>query len=132
MKATHNLNLKYSNVDLNSAEFKEEIEKIKNTPTPQFAKYVPSLEKLKEIRKKYEDKKNIIVEGNGGAISNFRGIWSALGEISDKNVYLLDTEDPDYIFELRKKCDKKNTLVILTSKSGSRIQVVANYFALQD
>lgn len=132
MKATHNLNLKYSNVDLNSAEFKEEIEKIKNTPTPQFAKYIPSLEKLKEIRKKYEDKKNIIVEGNGGAISNFRGIWSALGEISDKNVYLLDTEDPDYIFELRKKCDKKNTLVILTSKSGSRIQVVANYFALQD
>ncbi len=127
-----NLSLSNSTTNLDASDFGEKIEKIKNTPTPKFAEYEPDLLKLKELREKYKGKKNIIVEGNGGAISNFRGIWSALGEISDKNVYLLDTEDPDYIYELRKKCDKKNTLVILTSKSGSRIQVLANYFAFQD
>lgn len=127
-----NLNLANSTTNLSPSDFEDRIEKIKNIPVPKFAEYAPDLSKLKKLRGKYKDKKNIIVEGNGGAISNFRGIWSALGSVSDKNVYLLDTEDPDYIYELRKKCDKKNTLVILTSKSGSRIQVLANYFALQD
>lgn len=132
MKNMHNLNLKYSNVDLASPEFGEKIERIKNVPTPKFAKYTPNLGKLKELRIKYRDKKNIIVEGNGGAISNFRGIYGALGEASDKNVYLLDTEDPDYIAEIMSKCKKEDTLVVLTSKSGTRIQVLANYFALKD
>jgi len=127
-----NLNLLNSTTNLDSSGFEGRIEKIKNIPVPKFAEYAPDLSKLKELREKYKDKKNIIVEGNGGAISNFRGIWSALGEVSGKNIILLDTEDPDYIYELRKKYDKKNTLVILTSKSGSRIQVLANYFALQD
>ncbi|MDF1497973.1 MAG: hypothetical protein P1P85_01265 [Patescibacteria group bacterium] len=127
-----NLNLTYSAIDLSSPEFVEKIEKIKNTPTPKFAQYTADLKKLKVLREKYQDKKNIIVEGNGGAISNFRGIYSALGEIYDKNVYLLDTEDPAYIQELKKKCSPENTLVILTSKSGTRIQVLANYFAFQN
>jgi glucose-6-phosphate isomerase len=128
-----NLNLSRSTTSLDASEFFEErIEKIKNFPVPKFAEYAPDLSKLKKLRDKYKDKKNIIVEGNGGAISNFRGIYSALGEADNKNIYLLDTEDPDYIYELRKKCDKKNTLIILTSKSGSRIQVLANYFAFQD
>ncbi len=126
------LNLNHSTVDLSSLKFKEKIEKIKNTPTPRFARYVPDFEKMETLKEKYKDKKNIIVEGNGGAISNFRGIYSALGKISDKNVHLLDTEDPDYIYDLKKKCLSKNTLVILTSKSGTRIQVLANYFALKD
>ncbi len=126
------LNLDHSAIDLSSPEFEEKIEKIKNTPTPNFAKYTPALDNLKKLEEKYKNKKNIIVEGNGGSISNFRGIYSALGEISNKNVYLLDTEDPDYIQELKKKCSPKDTLVILTSKSGTRIQVLANYFAFQD
>jgi glucose-6-phosphate isomerase len=127
-----NLNLSNSTTNLESSELEGRIEKIKNISVPKFAEYAPDLSKLKKLREKYKDKRNIIVEGNGGAISNFRGIWSALGEISDKNVVLLDTEDPDYIYELRKKYDKKNTLVILTSKSGARIQVLANYFAFKD
>ena len=126
------LNLDNSTVNSDLQDYEEKIEKIQNTPTPRFAKYTPNLEKLKVLREKYQDKKNIIVEGNGGAISNFRGIWNALKNMSDKNVCLLDTEDPDYISELRKKCPKEDTLVILTSKSGTRIQVLANYFAFAD
>ncbi|MCK5084201.1 MAG: hypothetical protein KAQ64_00920 [Candidatus Pacebacteria bacterium] len=127
-----NLNLNHSTIDLSFPEFKKEIEKIKNTPVPRFAKYTPNLDELKRKKEKYKNTKNIIVEGNGGAISNFRGIYSTLGEISDKNVYLLDTEDPAYIHKLKKKCSPENTLVILTSKSGTRIQVLANYFAFKD
>ncbi|MCK5413125.1 MAG: hypothetical protein KAI57_01995 [Candidatus Pacebacteria bacterium] len=126
------LNLNNSSVNSDLQGYEEKIEKIQNTPTPRFAKYTPDLEKLKVLREKYQDKKNIIVEGNGGAISNFRGIYSALKNMSDKNVFLLDTEDPDYIAELRNKCKKEDTLVILTSKSGTRIQVLANYFAFAD
>jgi len=126
------LDFDHSTVNLFSPEFEEKIKKIRSTPTPNFAKYIPDLDNLKKLEEKYKDKKNIIVEGNGGAISNFRGIYGALGETSDKNVYLLDTEDPDYINELKNKCAKEDTLVILTSKSGTRIQVLANYFAFQD
>ena len=132
MSKKFKLNLDNSTVNSDLHGYERLLKKIKNIPTPRFAKYTPDLEKLKILKEKYQDKKNIIVEGNGGAISNFRGIWSALGEISDKNVFLLDTEDPDYINELRRKCPKEETLVILTSKSGTRIQVLANYFAFAD
>jgi glucose-6-phosphate isomerase len=127
-----NLNLNHSTIDLTSPEFKEKIEKIKSTPVPNFAKYAPDLEEIKKLKEKYKDKKNIIVEGNGGSISNFRGIYSALGEKDNKNVFILDTEEPDYIKYLKNKCPKEDTLVILTSKSGTRIQVLANYFAFNN
>jgi len=126
------LNLNNSTVNSDLQDYEEKIEKIQNTPVPRFAKYTPNLEKLKILREKYKDKKNIIVEGNGGSISNFRGIYNALGTEINKNVFILDTEDPDYIYDLKKKCLPEDTLVILTSKSGTRIQVLANYFAFQD
>ncbi len=110
----------------------EKIEKIKNTPVPNFAKYSPDLEEIRKLKEKYKDRKNIIVEGNGGSISSFRGIFQALGDKENKNVFILDTEDPDYIKYLKNKCPKEDTLVILTSKSGTRIQVLANYFSFQD
>ncbi|MCK4592537.1 hypothetical protein KAT63_03835 [Candidatus Parcubacteria bacterium] len=126
------LNLDHSTIDLSFSEFEEKIEKIKNTPVPNFAKYTPDLKEIKKLKEKYKDKKNIIVEGNGGSISNFRGIFSALGEKDNKNVFILDTEEPDYIKYLKNKCKKEETLVILTSKSGTRIQVLSNYFAFKD
>ena len=130
--STLNLNLNHSTIDSSSPEFKEKIEKIKNTPVPNFAKYSPDLEEIRKLKEKHKDRKNIIVEGNGGSISNFRGIFQALGDKENKNVFILDTEDPDYIKYLKNKCPKEDTLVILTSKSGTRIQVLANYFAFQD
>ena len=130
--STLNLNLDYSTIDLSSPEFNKQIEKIKQTPVPNFAKYTPDSKEIKKLKEKYKSKKYIIVEGNGGSISNFRGICRTLGTELDKNVFILDTEDPAYIYELKKKCSPQNTLVILTSKSGTRIQVLANYFAFQD
>ncbi len=127
-----NLNLDHSTIDLSSPEFKKRIEKIKNTPVPNFAKYSPDLEEIRKLKEKYKDKKNIIVEGNGGSISNFRGIFQALGDKENKNVFILDTEDSDYIKYLKNKCPKEDMLVILTSKSGTRIQVLANYFVFQN
>jgi len=130
--STLNLNLNHSTVNLDSKELKENIEKIKNTPVPNFAKYTPALKEIRKLKEKYKNIKNIIVEGNGGSISNFRGIFQALGDKENKNIFILDTEDPDYIKYLKNKCPKEDTLVILTSKSGARIQVLANYFAFQD
>lgn len=131
MSTEFSLGLSQCNVNPDSEEFKSKIEKINAIPTPNFAKYIPNIENLRKLRGKYKSKKNVIVEGNGGAIENFRAIFSALSEQSEKNVYMLDTEDPDYIHDLIKSCDVKNTLAILTSKSGTRIQVLANYFALK-
>jgi len=127
--STLNLNLNHSTVNLDSKELKENIEKIKNTPVPNFAKYTPALKEIRKLKEKYKNIKNIIVEGNGGSISNFRGIFQALGDKENKNIFILDTEDPDYIKYLKNKCPKEDTLVILTSKSGARIQVLANYSA---
>ena len=130
--STLNLNLDSSTIDLSSSEFNKKIEKIKNTPVPNFAKYSPDLKEIRKLKEKYKNKKNIIVEGNGGSISNFRGIYSALGNRENKNVFILDTDDPDYVEYLKKKCSPQDTLVILISKSGTRIQVLTNYFAFQE
>jgi len=131
MSAEYKLNLDHSNVDLVQHEFRDKVKRIKDVDTPDFAKYAPNLREIKKLRDKYKKKKNIIVEGNGGSISNFKALYKSLEKEANRNVFIVDTDDPDYVHEIASKCGRKDSLVILTSKSGARIQVVANYFAFK-
>jgi len=114
----------------------EEIAKIEakphDLPVPKFAIYQPDFEIIRKAREKYGNRKNFIIEGNGGSVSTLRGLLDCFLPATDKNVFILDTDDPDYISDLRKKCPVKDTLFVVINRSGNSIQTVSGYLALKD
>ncbi|MDD3005985.1 MAG: hypothetical protein PHX30_00150 [Candidatus Pacebacteria bacterium] len=131
MSEEYFLDLDFSRAKLTEEEIKVCEEKIVKLETPSFATYSPDFSSLKELSEKYPDKKNIIIEGNGGSISTIRAFASCL-DTQGKNVFLLDTDDPDYLSEIKRKCEATDTLLIVTSKSGESINAIADYLALRD
>lgn len=131
MSEEYFLDLDFSQAKLTEAEINAYEKKTKNLKVPYFATYSPDFSTLKEMSEKYRDKKNIIIEGNGGSISTIRAFVSCF-DTPDKNVFLLDTDDPDHIAAIKKKCSTADTLLIVTSKSGESINAVADYLALRD
>lgn len=99
----------------------KEIEKITLSETPEFVRYVPDFELIKNLAKAYEKYKNILVIGHGGSITSFYGFYQALKFQATKQAYFLSTVDPDYIAELKKELTPQDTLVIAVSKSGETI-----------
>lgn len=132
MEKEFSLNLDFSGADLTEEEIKTAENKIREFAIPQFAIYSPDFDIIKQIQEKYRDKKNIIIEGNGGSVSTFRGFLECFGRDSDKDVFILDTDDPDYIAMIRNKCKKEDTLFLVINRSGNSIQTISGYLALQD
>jgi glucose-6-phosphate isomerase len=127
MNEDYSLDLSLSRADLKDAE-----KKVLGLEIPKFATYVPDFEAIERAKEKYGAAKNLIIEGNGGSISSLRGFLSCFGDDADKNVYMLDTDDPDYIDSIRKKCKKEDTLFIVINRSGNSIQTISGYMALRD
>jgi glucose-6-phosphate isomerase len=88
---------------------------------PEFIKYQPDFELLKELADKYQRYQNILVIGHGGSITSFYGFYQTLKYQAKKIVYFLNTVDPDYIFELKQQLKPEDTLVIAISKSGENV-----------
>jgi glucose-6-phosphate isomerase len=76
---------------------------------------------IEKIAEQYEKYENLLLIGHGGSTTSFYGIYHALREQSSKNVYVLNTVDPDYIVELKKILAPDNTLVMAISKSGETV-----------
>lgn len=132
MNEEYLLNLDFSQANLTEEETKAVEGKVKGLEVPFFAKYSPDFAAIKEIGKTYADKKNIIIEGNGGSISTVRAFSSCFTPDTGKNVFILDTDDPDYIAELKKKCSVEDTLLIVINRSGNSIQTISGYLLLQE
>ncbi|MFA6897675.1 MAG: hypothetical protein WCQ96_05335 [Patescibacteria group bacterium] len=132
MNEEYSLNLEFSQANLTEEEKRFAKEKISALETPFFAKYSPECESIKEVAKKYKNKKNIIIEANGGSISTIRAFSSCFSADTDKNVFILDTDDPDYIAELKKKCKKEDTLLMIINRSGNSIQTISGYLLLPE
>lgn len=132
MNEEYFLNLESSQANLTEEEIKIAEEKIKILEIPFFAKYSPEFESIKTVGKKYESKKNIIIEGNGGSISTIRALSSCFSPDTGKNVFILDTDDPDYIAELKGKCKVEDTLFIVINRSGNSIQTITGYLLMQE
>jgi glucose-6-phosphate isomerase len=86
---------------------------------PLFAQYSPNFEEIDKLAKKYKNKKNIIVIGNGGSITSFHFFLTALK--SNKNVFLVSTMEPDFLADVKSKCKKEDTVIIAISKSGTNV-----------
>ncbi len=98
-----------------------------------FTRVQPNMDIILEIAGKYGNLKNLVLIARGGSVSTFRAFWEGYGKyISDKNVYFVDTVDPDYIFYVKDKCTPQDSLVISISKSGITVDVLETVFAFSD
>ncbi|MCL5666976.1 MAG: hypothetical protein M1383_04375 [Patescibacteria group bacterium] len=91
---------------------------------PEFVKYVPDLQKINKIASEHAQYQNILIIGHGGSVNPFYGLYEALKYQAKKQVFILNTVDPDYIFELKQKLQPENTLVIPISKSGETVTLM--------
>ena len=89
---------------------------------PAFITYRPDFDLLKKFAAEFSHFKNILVIGNGGSINPFYGFYYALKHQTTKQAYFLNTQDPDYIYELKQTLPTKDTLVLSVSKSGENTQ----------
>lgn len=131
MEKFFTLDINYSRAGLNEEEIKKAEAKAQGLETPKFATYLPDFKIIQQAKEKYQNKKNFIIEGNGGSVSTLRGFIECFPN-PEKNVYILDTDDPDYIALLRKKCSKEDTLFMVINRSGNSIQTISGYLAMKD
>lgn len=89
--------------------------------TPLFLSYRPNFGAIEKLAQEYEAYTNLVIIGHGGSISSFHGMYHALREQSTKNVYIVNTVDPDYISELKNSLSVEDTLVVAISKSGETV-----------
>ncbi|MEK7617924.1 MAG: hypothetical protein AAB410_02155 [Patescibacteria group bacterium] len=89
-----------------------------------FLSYQPDFKLMEDYAKTYMNFQNILIIGNGGSINPLIGIYHPLKHQAKKELYILSTQDPDYIYALKQKLKPDDTLVISISKSGENIQQI--------
>lgn len=128
---TLTLDLSAARAELSSEEISSAEARLRKIDIPDFAVWEPDFAAMDELAARFSRKKHFIIEGNGGSISTIRGLLTCF-DVPGRNVYLLDTDDPDYVRSLRERCPIEDTLLIITSKSGESIDAIAAMLALQD
>lgn len=88
---------------------------------PNFLDYHPDFVLLDKLQRKYASKQKLIVIGHGGSITTFAGLYGALKSKSSKQVFLVSTNDPDYISEVKAATNVNDTVVVAVSKSGETV-----------
>ncbi|MGB9748541.1 MAG: hypothetical protein ACP5OZ_02925 [Candidatus Woesearchaeota archaeon] len=91
---------------------------------PSFLNYKPNFKLMRKKAEKYEKLENIVILGFGGSINNFKAMLYALN--SKKNVYLVDTVETEFLFDVKNKCNRNKTLIVAISKSGDTLGVIEN------
>jgi len=93
----------------------------KNRPSePQyFQTYQPDWQKMESLAAKYSHLSHIVVVGNGGSINTFHGIYKALKVDHTPKVFLVDTNEPDFLNHVWNKIDPDKSLLLSISKSGA-------------
>ena len=76
--------------------------------------------------KNFKKYKNFVLIGMGGSILGFKAIFSFLKQDINKNFFFLDNLDEQLLSQLS-KLKKKNTCVILISKSGNTLETILNF-----
>ena len=95
-------------------------EKVVALGNPDFTKYEEDLLNIKTTLEQYQKYSKIIVIGHGGSITNFAVYLRAL-KGNGKKVFILNTNEPDLIVNIKKDYTAIDTLIVCISKSGSNI-----------
>jgi glucose-6-phosphate isomerase len=88
---------------------------------PNFLDYRPDFALLEKLARKFSAKKKLIVIGHGGSITTFAGLYGALKAQSSKQAFLVSTNDPDFLAEVKTATDPSDTVVVAVSKSGETV-----------
>jgi len=99
---------------------------------PEFVTYKPAIDEIKKQFAPYKKYKNYIVIGNGGSISTLNGFWGAFESISEKNLEVVSTMEPDYLRLVAHRYHSSDTLVIVISKSGTTVGVLESLMFFKD
>ena len=97
---------------------------LRNASNTNFSTYRTPVREIISKAKKYSRFENVVLIGYGGSINNFKAMYYALG--SEKNVFMVNTLEPEYLDNIIKKCKPGKTVVIVVSKSGNTISVLEN------
>jgi glucose-6-phosphate isomerase len=95
--------------------------KIARMDLPPFVTDNPDCASIKKQSGRFLKYKNIVVIGNGGSVNSSLALYETLGKQNGKNVIFLTTMEPDCINSIKRVCRKKDTIVIVVSKSGTNI-----------
>ena len=129
---TISVNLKHSRVKIPSKEVTRKLKKIASMPLPSFASHIVDHKAIAIAKRKYGKYKNYIIIGNGGSMNNFLAFYTYILQFrTKKNVYMVTTMEPDYLNEIKKLCNKKDTLVVAISKSGTNVGQLEATFAFE-
>lgn len=94
-------------------------------PSPEevpFIRRKPDVEAVMRVAEEalsQVEPKNLIVAGHGGSITTFKGIHSSLVVYRDSpQVFFVDTVDRRWLNLVRKRAEKRESLLVIVSKSG--------------
>lgn len=127
------VNYKHLLINIEEEKYQKKLDEIKNLPILDFEKIKPSLKYIKKESKKYRRFENIILVGNGGSKTSAWAFYNSLFEFRNGvNFEFLSSCEPELIREIRKKYSKKDTLVLVISKSGTNINSLEPLLLLLD
>jgi glucose-6-phosphate isomerase len=117
--------------DIGITERDIDLSHIYEAEKPAFEKVPVDIDALEKIALAYKDFRNLILVGYGGSNTSFLSYFKALYS-GEKKVFIVNTVDPDYLFDIKSKCKTDDSLVVLISKSGTTAGVLETYFFFQD
>ena len=102
------------------------LDELRNSEIPSFASFTQDLEDIKKHADAISDKKNIIVLGQGGSITTFKGILGSSGRFlkGERKFYLIDTMDPVHLGHILNVASPGESQVIAISKSGNTLSIL--------
>jgi glucose-6-phosphate isomerase len=93
------------------------------TERPFFHGLAPDFAEIRRMAKPIQKYRRIILVGNGGAVNSFIAIYRALYS-GEKKVTVINSMEPDLINEAKRTHPKKETLIIVSSTSGTNVGVL--------
>jgi len=114
-------------------KYTAKLSEIQKMPLPSFESEKPDLEYLAREAKKYRKYKNVILIGNGGSRTSSLAFYHSLGAFRNNIQFeFITSPEPEVIKNIRKRFSKKDTLVLVISKSGGNINSIEPLLALSD
>lgn len=129
------LKINYQDLQINpdAQKYQKELHRIANSAAPAFETNQTDLKLLAKQVAKFKKYKNVILIANGGSRTSARAFFHGLSDFRNKvHFKFVTSPEPRVINALRKKYTKKDTLVLVISKSGDNINNIEPLLLLMD
>ena len=118
------INLDLGNIYIDGEHIRQLILLIKRKGTPEFTSYKEDLAKIKQTLRPYAKLQNLVIIGHGGSINSFKALYHQKLTKSKKRFVIINSNEPEFISDVKKTCSKNSTLVMPISKSGETMDSI--------